>query len=68
MKSLFAVLMVALLLAFRLSVPSQAQIETSMAPNGSQAAPDTLSFSLTGKVQVEGGADLIRDTSVVLEC
>ena len=68
MKSLFAVLTVALFLAFRLSVPSQAQIETSMAPNGSQAAPDTLSFALTGKVQVEGGADPIRDTSVVLEC
>lgn len=68
MKSPFAVLIASLFLGFLLSVPSQAQIETSMALNGSQAAPDTLSLSFMGKVQVKGGADLIRDISVVLEC
>jgi tetratricopeptide (TPR) repeat protein len=59
-------LLVALL--FLLTNPSPAQVESETPPTGSGSPPGALTVALVGNVRVEGGADIAKDTLVLLEC
>ena len=68
MKSRISLFVASLFLLFPLTNPSQAQIESQAPSTISGTPPGALTVALVGKVQVEGGADIAKDTSVVLEC
>ncbi len=73
MKPRFKLLVLPLLPVLLLVPGSQAQVESSISPmqtmaNRADGAPAMLNISLSGKVQVQGTADLTRDTEVLLEC
>jgi tetratricopeptide (TPR) repeat protein len=55
-----------LLLIF--TIPSHGQVGPAMPRPDAEPVPAHHSLALMGKVQVEGGADVAKDTLVVLEC
>jgi len=69
MKAQFPLFVSSLFLLFFSTIPSRGQqVETAIPPTLPPSAPAQHSVALIGKVQVEGGVDVSKDTVVVLEC
>ncbi|HKR83097.1 MAG TPA: tetratricopeptide repeat protein [Terriglobales bacterium] len=68
MKSRISLFVASLFLVLLSTNPSQGQVEAQAPPTSSGTPPGALTVALVGKVQVEGGADIAKDTLVVLEC
>src|SRR5262245_18932615 len=68
MKSQFPRFVASLFLLPLFTLPSFGQVGTAMPKPDAEPVTAGHTLALIGKVQVEGGADLTRDTLVVLEC
>jgi tetratricopeptide (TPR) repeat protein len=68
MNSRISLFVASLFLLLLLTNLSPAQVESQTPPTGSGTPPGVLTVALVGKVQVEGGADIDKDTMVLLEC